>query len=374
MIRTFLPLFLVLLLPLITTAQSIDVTETPETAGNGANIYSLSDGAAVELESKEIRFVDAGFSSGFAAVGISPDRSIISLLENEQGKAVVTLLNARGDTLNKYTSISLGSSDPSLSVYPTNAGHLLLRNNIMNFTFHDELGGIGTNLSNGSSTEQGETITELVTNPDHETFILFTAKIKSGNNIGSKVQLIDPEKQLRLIFQSDDRYIKDLQLSDDGNMVTVVTAADGTDDQVLVMDKYGNEINTITADDKLEGAKLAADGKHLTLFSENRIRVYDLIQGENLGSTSLQQSVYMADYFSEDDMLVIVSGNYSSASGNLENIEVKSVDIAGRNIVSENISGMLSFHEALAPKIRRVSANQYHLEGANRELRIDVAF
>lgn len=378
MIRNPLPLvfilFLFVVLPFTVPAQSINVAVTPATAGNGSSVFSLANGAAVELESRKIRFPGSGLSSDFAAVGISPDRTVVSLLDNVEGRAEVTLLSARGDTLNKYTSIALGSNDPSLSVYPTNAGHLLLRNNIMNFTFHDELGEIVTNISNGSSTRQGETISELVTNPGHETFIIYTTKIKSGDTVGSKVQLIDADKQLRQIFQSDDRYIEDLKLSDDGNMITIVTAADGTNDRVIVMDKYGNEINAIVSEEELVGANLADGGKHLTLFSENRIRVYDLLNGENIGSTSLQQPVFMADYFSEDDMLLIISGYYSSSSENLSNIEVKAVDLVRRDIVSENFSEVLHFHEAFTPEIKRALSNHYQLEGANKELSIEVAF
>lgn len=374
MIRHLLQLSLFLFLPLMTSAQSIDVAVTPATTGNGPSVFSLAHGATVEFESREIRFPNSGITSDFEAVGISPDRSVVGLLDNVQGQAEVTLLNAEGDTLNKYTSISLGSSDPSLSVYPTNTGHLLLRNNIMNFTFHNELGEIGTNISNGSSTQQGETISRLETNPSHETFILYTSKIKSNSSVGSKVQLIDTDKQLRRIFQSDDRYIKDLELSDDGAMVTIVTAAEGTTDQVIVMDKYGNEINTITSDEELAGASLAEDGRHLTLFSDNRIRVYNLLNGENIGSTSLQQPIFMADYFPDDNMLLIISGYYSSSSGNLNNIEVKAVDLARRDIVSENFSNELNFHEVFTPKIKRISSNEYQLKGANKELEIDVAF
>lgn len=374
MIRHLLQLSLFLFLPLITSAQSVDIAVTPATTGNGPSVFSLAHGATVELEPREIRFPNSGVTSDFEAVGISPDRSVVGLLDNVQGQAEVTLLNAEGDTLNKYTSISLGSSDPSLSVYPTNTGHLLLRNNIMNFTFHDELGEIGTNISNGSSTEQGETISRLVTNPSHETFILYTSKIKANNSVGSKVRLIDADKQLRPIFQSDDRYIKDLELSDDGAMITIVTAADGTNDQVIVMDKYGNEINTITSDEELAGASLAEGGKHLTLFSDNRIRVYNLLNGDNIGSTSLQQPVFMADYFPDDNMLLVVSGHYSSSSGNMNNIEVKAVDLARRDIVSESFSGVLNSHEAFTPEIKRISSNEYLLKGANKELEVDVAF
>lgn len=374
MIRNLSQLFFILLLPLVTSAQSLDVSATSTTAGNGSSVFSLTDGSTVELESREIRFPDSGLSTDFLAVGISPDRSVISLLDNAEGKAQLTLLNAKGDTLNEYTSISLGPNDPSLSVYPTNAGHLLLRNNITNFTFHDESGEIDTDISNGNTTEQGETISELVTNSSHETFILYTSKIKTDDKVGSKVQLIGTDDQLQHIFRSTDRYIKDLKLSDDGNMVTIVTADDETDDQVIVMDKYGNEINTITSDEELIGANLAEDGKHLTLFSDNRIQVYNLLNGENIGSTSQQQPVFKANFFPEDDILLIFSGDYASSSGNLNNIEVKAVDLARRDLVSDTFSGTLNFHEAFTPEIKRISSKEYQLEGANKELRIDVAF
>jgi len=374
MILRLLQLLVIFLLPSIAIAQSLNIAVTQETQSNGSAVFSLADGTAVELESQKIRFMDSGNAAHFSGIGISPDRSVVSLLDNTQGKAEVTLLNARGDTLNRYTSIALGSNDPSLSVYPTDAGHVLLRNNIMNFTFHDQAGEIGTNISNGSQTDQGETISELVMNPGQETMIIYTSKIKKGDELGSKAQLISADKQLQRIYQRDDRYIKDLRVTNDGNLVTILTAAEGTSDQVVVLDKYGNEINTVTAEEELIGANASADGEHLTLFSDNRIRVYNLLNGENIGSTSLQQPVFMANYFSDDQILLILSGNYSAASGELNNMEVKAVDLNRRDIVSEPFSNALLFHEAFTPEINRVSANHYQLRGANKELNISVSF
>ena len=374
MILRLLQLLVIFLLPSIAIAQSLNIAVTQETQSNGSAAFSLADGVAVELESQKVRFMNSGNTAHFSEIGISPDRSVVSLLDNTQGKAEVTLLNARGDTLNRYTSIALGSNDPSLSVYPTDAGHVLLRNNIMNFTFHDQAGEIGTNISNGSQTDQGETISELVMNPGQETMIIYTSKIKKGDELGSKAQLISADKQLQRIYQRDDRYIKDLRVTNDGNLVTILTAAEGTSDQVVVLDKYGNEINTVTAEEELIGANASADGEHLTLFSDNRIRVYNLLNGENIGSTSLQQPVFMANYFSDDQILLILSGNYSAASGELNNMEVKAVDLNRRDIVSEPFSNALQFHEAFTPEINRVSANQYQLRGANKELNISVSF
>lgn len=308
MVRNLLLLFLILLFPSVMFAQSLQLSATAATANNGPDVFVLDDGSQVKLNSQEIRFLDSGTTAPFSAAGISPDRSIISLLNNTQGEAEITLLNASGDTLNSYTSVSLGSDDPSLAVYPTNAGHLLLRNNIMNFTFHNGLGEIGPNISNGSNSKQGETISQLAVSPDFETVIIYTAKIRANNQVGSKVELVESDKQLQSIFRSDDRYIKDLQLADDGSMISIVTAAEGTNDQVVVIDKYGNEINTINSEEELKEANLSADGIHITLFSNSRVQVYNVLNGEKIGSTSLQQPVYQANYFPEDDMLLILSG------------------------------------------------------------------
>ncbi|SMO43951.1 hypothetical protein [Fodinibius sediminis] len=374
MIRISFQLLFLLLLPVMTSAQSVTISPTSETADNGSSVLSLSDGAKVSIDSRTITFLDSGSSGQFSALGFSPDRSVVSLLNNVQGKARVTLLTASGDTLNRYSSISLSSSDPSLGIYPTNGGHLLLRNNIMNFTFHDESGNIGTNISNGSNSEQGETISQLVMNPTQETILLYTSKIKREGQVGSKIRLVDADRKLQYLYQSDDRYIKDLDLSGDGTMVSFVTAASGTSDRVVVMDKYGNQINSISAENQLQGATLSADNSHLTLFSENRIRVYNVLTGENMGSTSLQEPVFMAEYVPEDQMLLIVSGNFSTSSSKLSNIEVKAVDLGRRDITSTSYSGRLTFHESLRRGIQRLSSNNYRLTGANKELNIEVSF
>src|SRR5690625_3330091 len=99
MILRLLQLLVIFLLPSIAIAQSLNIAVTQETQSNGSAVFSLSDRTAVELGSQKIRFMDSGNAAHFSGIGISPDRSVVSLLDNTQGKAEVTLLNARGDTL-----------------------------------------------------------------------------------------------------------------------------------------------------------------------------------------------------------------------------------------------------------------------------------
>jgi hypothetical protein len=102
--------------------------------------------------------------------------------------------------------------------------------------------------------------------------------------------------------------------------------------------------------------------------------VHNVLSGERLGSTSIQDPVFYADFFPEDQMIVILSGRYSETSGILNNIELKAVDLARRDIVSNGLSEALGFYEDFKIDIDRLSANQYKLKGANKELTIDVNF
>lgn len=374
MIRTLFSLIFTLLLPFVVWGQSLSISPTSSTSSNDPSVFSMKDGAKIKLDGNSVQFLKSGKKvSQYFAFGVSQDRSLISLLGYEEGKARITLFTPQGDTVNSYTSVSVNPNDPSLAIYPVSSGHLLLRDNIMNFIWHDGLGNKGTNISSGSGSQQGETISEVKMSADRQTIVIFTPKIKRASGLGSKAELLKADEEFKRIFQSEDRYIKDLSVADDGNLITLVTAAEGTNDEVVILDKFGNEINTLTIEESVVGAGLAADGQHVTVYSNNRVGVYDIINGERLGSASLQEAVFAAEYFPADQMVVLLSGDYSSASGILNNVQVKVIDLQKRSIASEEFSPALGFHEALHPTFKRLSSNKYEFEGANKDLVIDVA-
>lgn len=373
MIRILLQLIFVIALPSVLVGQSIKVSATAETSGNGMSVYSLDEGAKVELQSGSARFVDANaVSLDFSAFGISQDRSVVGVVQNRSGEAKIMLLSSTGDTLNSFPSVSLRANDPSLAIFPTNAGHALLRDNIMNFTFHNGTGVVGESISTGSGSKRGETVTEVATSSNRETTVFYTPKIKRGGTLGSKVELLMADRTTRRIFEDEARYIKSLNLSDDGGQIAIVTAAEGTADKVVILDQYGNRIKDFTAEEDLLGAQLSADGQYVTLFSKGRVRVYNVLSGERLGSASIDSPVFAVNYFPEDERLLIAGGNYSEVSGVLQNIDIKMVLLDKRAIISENYSGALRFHKALTPSFKRISSTKYELQGANKNLLIEL--
>jgi hypothetical protein len=375
MMRTLLSMLLMSLFPALLVGQSLTIAPTSSTAGNDPSVFTLEDGNKIKLDKNSVQFLSSETTiDQFFSFGSAQDRSIVSLLNYTDGKAQITLFTPEGDTLNSYRSVSVNPNDPSLAIYPVSSGHLLLRDNIMNFLWHNGLGKAGINVSSGSNSQQGETISEIAMSLDRQTVVVYTPKIKRDSGLGSKVELLKADEQFQRIFESGDRYIKDLRVTDDGNLISIVTAAEGTNDEVIILDKFGNEINTLTIEETVLGANIGEQGTHVTVYSNNRVGVYDVISGDRMGSTSLQEPVFAADYFPADQMLVLVSGDYSSVSGILNSVEVKAVNLEKRDIVSKSFTGVLGFNEAFAPGFKRLSANKYQFSGSNKELIIDVAF
>lgn len=362
------------LFPAVVFGQSINVSATSRTAANNPSTFLLQDNK-VTITDNKMRFAASGHAlSGYRAYGISPDGSTVGLLKQSGKNSEMVLLDTEGDTLYSYSGSQLSTKDPSLNIYPFNNGDLLLRENISHFTFYDSLGDIYKNVSNSSGSKEGETISRVAMNPTSETVVLYNPKIKRNGELGSKAQVMTANGKLNTIYASRDRYLKSVSVSEDGNVVAAITAKSGTRDRVLIMDKFGNELNTISTDENLQGVSLTSDLDYITLYSGRRVMVYEMLSGERLGATSFRSPVFLADYFASDHMLLVLTGNYSEEAGMMRGTEFQAIDLEKRAIASKAFSGVLGFTKALTPRIVRTGNNSYRLEGANKQIRIEVSF
>lgn len=369
----FRTLFLILL-PSLVWGQSMNISASSNTAGNDPSTFPLEEGQ-LNISSGQVQFINSGTSvADFEAFGISPDKSVVSFLSRTNDGGEITLFNSSGDTLNQYSTISLASSDPSQAVYPFNAGHVLIRNNITNFTFYDTFGEISTSMSSSSQSKEGEAISEIALSDNGSTLVIYNPKIKRNGDLGSKATVRLPEEEFESIFSSNNRFIKDVRISEGGGFIGIVTSAQGSSDQVLIVDKYGNELNRISAEEVLSGITFSEGAEYITLYSQGRVMVYSTLEGNRLGSTSIRSSVFEAKYFAEDDMIVVLSGNYSASSDILNNVEFRAIDLEQRQIASGEYNSALGFSKAMHPRLSRTSSHTYELTGANKILSISVAF
>lgn len=363
-----------ILFPSIVFGQTLHLSTSKQTSDNNTSTFLLGNGE-VTISNNSLQFSSNNNAiTDFEDFGVSPDKSIIGVLKRSEGQGEIILFNSLGDTLNSYTGKSLASDDPSQAVYPLNNSNVIFRDNITYFTLYDTFGETLTGISSSSESEEGETIAEVVMSKDGQTMVVYNPKVKRKGNLGSKAQVMLPDKTFQNIYFSTDRYLKEVRVSEDGNFVIAITAQEGANDRVLIMDKYGNELNDISTDENLLGISLSDDSEYITLFSSGRVMVYSVLDGERLGATSIRSSVFLADYFPEDNIILVLMGNYSASTGTMNNVEFRAINIGQRAIAGEEFSGVLGFSEAITPEFVRFSSNNYQLKGGSKRINITANF
>ncbi len=365
-------IFLLFLLPSTALSQSLSVSATGNTSGNGASTFSLA-GGEVTISSSAISFGNGKSVNGMAGFGISSDLTVVGVLKiNTDGSSAV-ILDAGGEVLAEYPVISLGSDDPSIAIYPFNTGGVLVRDNIASFNFYDSFGNNTKRLSSSSQSEGGESISEVVADPSGETVVIYTPQINRDGQIGSHAQLVDENGNLKSLYFKTDRSIKAVEISNDGQFIVVISSGSGGV-RAHFMDRFGNELNSIDSDEELIGARLSDDARYVTLFSSGRVLVMDSMTGERIGSTSLRSPVIVADYFPADEMLMVMTANYSESSGIANDVQFHAIDLEQRQIARQDFGGGLKFNSSIKKQIIRQGSNSYRLTGANKLLDLRASF
>ncbi|MDZ7714595.1 MAG: hypothetical protein U5J95_00130 [Balneolaceae bacterium] len=368
-------LFLVMIcfIPLIVGAQSLSV-EVHDGDNNSLSTFNLQDGS-VSFSSSGMVFNNSGRElSGVDSYGFSPDLSVAGILSQKSGTQKVTILNGAGTMLTEYEVIDYSPTDPSLQIFPLNTGGALVRDNIVSFNLYDSFGNNSTTISSGGQSSGGQVISEVAMDSEGRTIIVFTPQVKNNGSRGSRAGRIDLNRKLDSIYFSRDRLIKDLQVSGDGQFVVIITEKEGTDDQVLILDKYGNQINKMESSENLKSASISADAEYITVYSEGRAAVYEMLSGKRLGSTSFGSSLILAHYFTEDEILLALSGDMSQNDKGASNLEFHAIHLGKRAVERQEFSGTVGFNPALKYYFERVAPGRYQLKGANKLLEISAQF
>ncbi|MEL7834126.1 hypothetical protein [Fodinibius sp. Rm-B-1B1-1] len=343
-----------------------------ETNGNNTSTFLLKEGN-VSFNSQSVRFLNNGAEEYYDAVGVSSDKSLVSILSWNGEEGEILLYDSEGNKLFDFESIML-ADEASFGMYTLGNGNTILRDKIANFTFYDTFGEITTSVSNSSQSKGGEAISEVAINESGKTVVLYNPQIKRDGTLGSKAQVRTGVEEFKDIYFSSDRYLKDVTVSDDGSFIALITARDGTSDQVLIMDKYGNELNTISADEDLKGINFTNNLEQVTIYSGGRVMVHNTLTGESLGATSLRSPVIVADYFPEDNLILALTGNYSDQSGLLNSVNFRAINLEQRSIASQQLSGALGMSDIIDVEFKRNASNNFMLEGANKRVNIRANF
>ncbi|WP_445665911.1 hypothetical protein [Fodinibius sp. AD559] len=365
-------ILLFLLLPSMALGQSLNLSVTEQTADNNRSTFTLGN-SKVTFSSQSIRFLDSETEQNYDAVGVSSDNSIISTLTWNGQEGEITLFTPKGEKLNTFSTVSL-ADETSFGLYPFNNGNTLLRDKIANFTFYDPFGEIVTSMSSSSQSTEGEAISEVARSATGNTIVIYNPKIKRNGELGSKAQVRTGDKEFEDIFFSSDRYLKNVTVSKDGSLIAAITAKNGTDDRVLILDKYGNELNTISAEEDLRGISFTDDLENITIYSGGRVMVHNTLNGESLGATSFSSPIITADYFPKDNLILALTGNHSERSGTLNSVELRAINLRQRSIASQQFRSPLGLNEVIELRLIRNSGNSYILKGGNKNILIRTNF
>lgn len=267
----------------------------------------------------------------------------------------------------EYTTMG---GDPSLQSFPLPDGSFIVRENIANFLVYDSFGKVKKSISNSSQSEGGESISELAMDKLGKTIVLYNPKVSMNGANGSRAKIISTSSVPLDVFYSQDRELSSVQVSANGEFIAFNSIKSGTDDEVTLIDRFGNSLNTIAFDQPIKGVSFSENGLFVTIYSGSRAAAYEVRSGERVGSTSFRNtSVVFAGYDPIDKIIIGLSG---SGETNLSEVQLHAVNISARKIAREDFDGSLQVLTQIS--LERTASGNYLINGLDKELSLRARF
>lgn len=377
-------LFLITVIGLLNTAdaQQIQITPVDETSNNAENEYTIHTAKGEALSVRKypgaLEFLSSRYTvSGFEQISISPGKHMFAFLSREDNSYHAEIFQEDGEQVRSISELEdYDPDDPSPYIYVLDNGEMFFRYNISYFRHYDAKGERLRTINNSSDSRHGEKISDLKVMPNSNAVLLYNARILYSNDqVGSRLRYYDGSGDPATIFTSDNRYIRNISFSRNGQLIILHLVNESTGEHYAkAIDTDGNEYLSLEYEG-FEPEELIAgnDGRYLTSRASGRVMVHDMRTGESLGSTSIRgASSLAATYSSAHSSILILSGSLNENRRELSGLELRVVNVAERSINTEEIDGTYSWHDFLNLSIEPVEGNNYRITGMNRELNISL--
>ena len=159
---------------------------------------------------------------------------------------------SENNTVINSSVYKLVDNDPSFKVYPLQNGAYIVRENIAGFVLFDSFGSLVRPISNSSKSVDGEKISELAMDPQGKTVVLYNPQVRNGEKRGSQAKIVGLEDSDVSVFYQEDAEIKAVRVAESGEFIAIGYGKEADDHNVVVMDKFGNEINTFNFDREIK--------------------------------------------------------------------------------------------------------------------------
>ncbi|MDR9418919.1 hypothetical protein [Gracilimonas sp.] len=362
--RIFLSAFIISLLTMATLqAQSVQINETSATRSNSFGEFPVA-GHIVNISGNKLSFINGGIQSS----SINEHTSISTLLSLSE----VSIFEGSGMQLFSSSSFSPKSGDSSVKVYAQANGNYVVRENIANFLFFNSWGDIKQSISNSSQSTEGESVSELAADPAFKTIVIYNPTIVRNGVEGSRARIVNNNFTTTNLFSSNNREIRNINVSEDGQFIGILTYQNGSDDLFSMFDRFGNGLVSISFDQTIEDAVISSNGEFVTLRSNGRVGVYSTLSGERIGSTSFRSRLVYAEFIPEDQTILALTATQSGSV--LNDVEVHAINIEQRSVERQEYNSALSTTNLLPLRIEREGSDRYILKGLNKTLKLQVQF
>ncbi len=302
-------------------------------------------------------------------LSITTSQSSHSALEVEVSGDGIEVSEANGNTL-FGADYTIAANDPSVAVYPLQDGSFIVRENIANFLMYDSFGKVLRSISNSTQSEGGEAISKLAMDGAGKTIVVYNPKVRVNGAEGSRGKIISAGGPDIDVFYSRHRTLSTVEVSANGEFVAFASMKEGGEDEVQLMDRFGNNLATISFDQPVKGVSFSENGLYATIYSGGRAAAYQVRSGERVGSTSFRNtSVVYASYDPIDKMIIGLTG---SGSSTLSDVQLHAVNVSARKIARENSSESFSIKGQIS--MERTGSGRYKIKGLDKELSLRASF
>ncbi|REL33220.1 hypothetical protein DYD21_13290 [Rhodohalobacter sp. SW132] len=342
--------------------QNHSISEFPLTQGVlsvSQGIYSFGvDGNRVELTTP-IAFNLSGNKNRISAVSFNTE-------------LVNSVYQANGVKLSESSLDFFDPSDETIETYALNDGTSILRDNVANFTFFDAAGNRGFSFSNTTQAAGGEQPSGVAYSESGDLIVTYNPVVQYNGSRGSRASVVLGERDSIELFSSRERVIENVKINKGGSFIAITTSSGNGNTRLHLFDRYGNNLIQRDTEMELSGFDITDDGRYLTLYSANRVQVYRTHDWERLGSSTSRSTVIHASYDPAEDVIISLGGQLQN--NRIGNIEITAIDLAGRQLVREQLSGSVSILNREKIDIQKEDRNSYSISGINRPIDISVQF
>ncbi len=344
----------------------------PET-GDKWNIRHEDDGSFVSMSPA----LDFGYVLDY---DFSPDYRHLAVLREDENQTerpfIIEIYNKQGELVGLHTDvINLEIGDPSLKLYLTDNGNIVIRDNIVGFSVYDYSNLFIDRVSNASGSEDGETMSRLVSSSDGSQMYVYNPRILRGDGFSSRISRLTMDARLDNVYADPEREILNLTATDDGEFVFAVFGSQSGSKEVLKINSEGNVVARHSSDMSDPGFYVQPSLGTVTWFENNQAQTYNIETGERIANAYFrQQNIVFAKYSELDNIVITITGSRSNRDGVIQANGIRIVDLDARELIhSDDLTHRFTFKPEDEPRLHRIDRNRYHLLGVSNAVEVVIS-